>query len=377
MTNSIERHFGRLPDPRRNQGKRHQLSDMILIAVCAVICAADDWHDVEDFGHAKLEWLGSFMELPHGIPSHDTFERLFARLDPDAFEECFMNWTRELAGTSAGKLIALDGKTIRHSFEQAWNRNAAAHLVSVFATANRTVLGQLAVQSKENELAAMRKLLELLDLKDATVTIDAMGCQKDIAATITDAGGDYVLAVKDNQPSLHSAMKRNLDEMILQAFQGVRHGFVETVEGDHGRIETRRVWTTDEIEWLPQRNDWPGLASMTVVEATRQDLGDLSGKVSIERRYFISSIKGCDAQRAAGAIRGHWGIENNLHWQLDVSFGEDMSRMRKGHSAQNFSRLRRIALNLLRRDKSRNRGIKGKRLNAAWNHDYLLRLLTG
>jgi predicted transposase YbfD/YdcC len=377
MANSIQEHFADLPDPRRAQGRRHRLSDMIVIAVCAVICCADSWADVADFGEAKLKWFETFLDLPHGIPCTDTFERVFARLDPDAFERCFMSWSEALAGSSRGKLVAIDGKKIRRSFEHAWDHSTATHLVSAFVHENATVLGQLSVDCKENEIVAIPRLLELLDLTGATVTIDAMGCQTEIAGKIVQNGGDYVLAVKENQPTLYATLKRNLDEMILENFAGVRHGFVETVDGDHGRIETRRVWVTDQLDdWLneSQRARWPGLRSVTVVESRREVP---LKPPSIERRYFISSHAGTDAPAMANSIRGHWSVENKLHWVLDVSFAEDQARQRNGHSAENFSRLRRIALNLLKREKTKKRGIKGKRLNAAWDHDYLLKLVMG
>ena len=377
MANSIQEHFADLPDPRRAQGRRHRLSDMIVIAVCAVICCADSWADVADFGNAKRKWFETFLDLPHGIPCQDTFERVFARLDPGAFERCFMSWTEALSGSSRGKLVAIDGKRIRRSFAHAWDHSTATHLVSAFVHENAMVLGQLSVDCKENEIVAIPKLLELLDLTGATVTIDAMGCQTEIAGKIVQNGGDYLLAVKENQPALHEALKRNLDEMILEKFADVRHGFVQTVDGDHGRIETRRVWVTDQLDEVleeSQRTRWTGLRSIAAVEAMREVP---LKPTSIERRYFISSIAGTDASRMAEAIRGHWSVENKLHWVLDVSFAEDQSRQRKDHSAENFSRLRRVALNLLRQEKTKKRGIKGKRLNAAWDHDYLLKLLKG
>lgn len=373
MTNSITRHFADMPDPRRAQGKRHSLADMIVIAICAVICAADSWSDVVDFGRAKRKWFETFLDLPHGIPSQDTFERVFARLDPGAFEACFQAWTRELAGSSGGQLLAIDGKRIRRSFEHAWNSSTATHLVSAFVSANATVFGQLAVETKENEIVAIPKLLALLDLHGATVTIDAMGCQKAIAQQIVDGGGDYVLAVKENQPTLHRAIQVELDDLVRDGFVGVRHDHQQTVDGDHGRVETRDLWTTDQLDWLDQAADWPGLRSVVVVQAQREVVG---GATSTDRRYYITS-RPADAASLAECVRGHWGIENRLHYMLDVSFAEDQARHRRQHSAENFARLRRIALNLLQRETTLKRGIKGKRLNAGWDHDYLLKILTG
>ncbi len=372
---SVLEHFGTLPDPRRSQGKRHRLSDLIVIAVCAVVCGADSWADVADFGNAKLKWLATFLDLPHGIACPDTFERVFARLDPDAFERAFMAWTAALAGSSKGKLVAVDGKRLRRSFDHAWDHSTATHLVSAFVHENRAVFGQLAVDCKENEIVAIPKLLAMLDLTGATVTIDAMGCQTAIAEQVVAAGGDYVLAVKDNQPTLHDRIERNANDLLLERFKGVRHGHCRTVDGDHGRVETRDVWVTDELDWLgPERDRWPGLASVAVVVSAREVLPKAA---TVERRYYISSRTGTDAAAMAAAIRGHWSVENNLHWVLDVAFGEDAARHRTGHSAENFSRLRRIGLNLLNRDRSKKRGVKGKRLNAAWDHDYLLKLLAG
>jgi predicted transposase YbfD/YdcC len=370
------RFFRDLPDPR-GDNKLHALTDMIVIAICAVICGADGWVQVELFGKAKKKFFKSFLELPHGIPSHDTFGRVFARLNPDAFEACFTAWTRSLSqdqDVGAGKLVSIDGKAIRRSFQHAWDKSGMAHLVSAFVSGNRMVFGQLAVADKSNEITAIPRLLDLLDVRGATVTIDAMGCQKNIARKIVDGKGDYYLAVKENQPQLYQKVRSLLDEALLENFAGMKHDYFQESDGGHGRIETRRVWVTPEVKWLGElRHEWSGLNALVLVEATRQ----LNGKTSTERRYYIGSNKAATAERAAGSIRGHWGIENQLHWSLDMSFDEDASRIRKGHAAENFSRLRRIALNLLQRETTRKVGIKSKRLLAGWDHDYLLGLLVG
>lgn len=374
-TGDFARFFDDLPDPR-GPNLIHKLPDILVIAICAVICGADGWAEVELFGKSKREWFRTFLDLPGGIPSHDTFGRLFARLDPEALERCFMAWTAALAGTTGGKLVALDGKSLRRSFEHAWDKSGMTHLVGAFVAENEMVFGQLAVEDKSNEIEAIPRLLALLDLTDATVTIDAIGCQKEIARQITEGGGDYVLGLKENQKTLHGKVRLLLDEAILDGFAGMSHGVFEQTDGDHGRIETRRVWVTDEVYHLRGIGDWPKLASVAVVESRRQDLSDAEGKVSVERRYYISSLQGVDARRMAQVIRSHWGIENKLHWQLDISFREDERRIRKGHGAENHSRLCRLALNLLKRDKTTKAGLHGKRLKAGWDHDYLLKLLA-
>ena len=367
------RFFREVPDPR-GRNKLHSLTDMIVIAICAVICGADGWAQVELFGKSKEKFFRSFLELRHGIPSHDTFGRVFARLSPDAFEACFIAWTHSLSQDVAGKLVSIDGKAIRRSFEHGWDKSGMAHLVSAFVSGNRMVFGQLAVDDKSNEITAIPKLLELLDVRGATVTIDAMGCQKNIARKIVDGHGDYYLAVKENQPQLHQKVTSLLNEAMLEKFVGMKHDHFEETNGGHGRIETRRVWITPEVNWLGDlRHEWAGLHALVLVEATRQ----INGKTSTERRYYIASNPTATAKQAAESIRGHWGIENQLHWNLDMSFDEDQSRIRKGHAAENFSRLRRIALNLLKRETSQKVGIKSKRLLAGWDHDYLLGLLTG
>lgn len=379
------RFFNDLSDPR-GCNRIHKLSDMIVIAVMAVLCGAQGWAEVALFGRSKQQWLSTFLELPAGIASHDTFGRVFALLDPAAFERCFLAWMSALVELAGGRLIAVDGKSIRRSFEHAWDKSGMAHLVSAFVSQgdNRLVFGQVAVEGKSNEITAIPKLLELMDLKGAVVSIDSMGCQREIAGQIVDGGADYVLQVKDNQPLLREKVQDLLDEAALPGgADGISVGYFEQSEEGHGRLETRRVWVVDDVANLGKRllSLWPGLAggSLSLVECTRQDLGDLTGKVTVERHYYISTLKGCDdiaAKVMAGYVRGHWAVENNLHWQLDVSFNEDQRRIRKGNGAENFSRLCRISLNLLKHDKTVKIGIKGKRLNAGWNNDYLLRLIS-
>lgn len=371
MATRIMEHFGDLPDPGRQAGRRHFLSDMLPIAICAVICGADEFSATAEFGRAKRKWFKKFLRLPHGIPSADTFERVFARLDPEAFERCFVSWIQALAGSSNGELIAIDGKSLRGSLDRA-GKKAAIHMVSAWASGNRLCFGQLATEGKSNEIAAIPRLFELLDLTGATVTIDAEGCQKEIARQIDERGGDYVLALKGNQPTMRDEVKLLFDDAIANGFGDLSYDFYEQTEGDHGRIETRRVWVTPEVDWFEDRAQWKGLKSFAAVECERT----VGEKTSCERRYFISSLKGDDAKAIAKAVRHHWQIENGLHWSLDVSFAEDKSRVRKGHAAENLSRIRRIALNLLKAETVHcKRGIKTKRLRAGWDHDYLLRVL--
>lgn len=380
-TGGFLRFFDDLPDPRA-ANHVHRLSDVFAIAICAVICGANSWVDVAMFGQSKRPWLSTFLDLEHGVPSHDTFGRVFSRIDPDAFERCFSNWMASLKAQGQ-RLIAIDGKSIRRSFEHAWDKSGMVHLVSAFAQTNHMVFAQIATKNcggedRSNEIEAIPRLLELLDLGEGdVVTIDAIGCQKQIAEKIAlQKDADYVLAVKGNQPTLHEKVKHLLDEAALENFAGMPHDFIETIDGDHGRIETRRVWMTDQVQHLgePILAQWPALSSLAMVESTRE----MPGRLPVgERRYFISSIQAVNARKMAESIRGHWGIENRLHWQLDVSFGEDQRRVRKDHGPENFSRLCRMSLNLLKSDKSLKVGIKAKRLRAGWDEPYLLKLLTG
>jgi len=373
MALSIRSFCADLPDARRVQGRRHRLDEMLIIAICAVICGAEGWSDVAEFGESKLKWFKTILDLPHGIASHDTFGRVFAALDPDAFERCFMTWTAAMADGSEGELLAIDGKTIRRSFDRA-SKKSALHMISAWAHQNRLVFGQLATDAKSNEITAIPKLLAMLDLRHTMVTIDAIGCQKTIAGQIMEQGGDYLLQIKSNHPLMHDEVKFLFDEAIEHDFQHMKHAASEQHEADHGRIERRRTWTTSEVAWFRERDHWPGLRSFACVECRRQIKG--TDEVSIERRYYLSSLDGTDAQLIADACRGHWGIENRLHWSLDVSFGEDQSRIRNGHGAEHFSRLRRMALNMLKREATSKRGIKAKRLRAGWDHDYLLKVLA-
>lgn len=368
---ALLRLFDRVEDPRVERSKLHRLSDILVITLCAVICGADTWTEVELFGQAKVDWLRTFLDLSHGIPSHDTFGRVFARLNPDQLERCFQDWMQALAQASGGRLIALDGKTIRRSFDKA-NGKAAIHMVSAWCQANHLVLGQLATDAKSNEITAIPRLLALLDITDAVVTIDAMGCQKAIAQQIVEQKGHYVLQVKKNQDTLYDRIKETFDELTVRPMGGVPYSCDEDLDAGHGRIETRRIWTTDWTDWYAQRGEWAGLRSFVCVESERTT----EGQTSTERRYYISDLGGLDARSMLGYVRGHWGIENQLHWSLDVTFREDALRQRVGHSAENLSRIRRLALNLLRRDKTCRAGIKGKRLQACLKDEYLLRVLS-
>lgn len=369
-TGDFVRLFSELPDPRRSN-RRYLLGDILLLAVSAIMCGCDTWQDIEDWTADAFEFLSPLMQKPeHGTPSADTFRRVFTRLCPDGFERCFIAWTAALHQSSGGKLIGIDGKTLRQSFQHAWDKTPV-HMVSAYASENRLILGQLKVAGKENEILAIPKLLELLNLKGCTVSIDAIACQKAIAKQITEAGADYLLAVKENQPTLHGQVKKLLDEAILEKFKDLSHDYHEQTNAGHGRIETRRVWVTDEVKWLKVAADWPGLRQVAVVECRRED----RGKLSIERRYFIASHPELNARRTAEAIRGHWGIENQVHWVLDVGFGEDQSRIRKGNGPENFSRLRRIVLNKLQafQDPSgKKHSLRIKRKKCGWRFDYFL-----
>lgn len=370
--------FDQLQDPRVDRTKAHRLDDLLAIAVLATICGARGPTDMADFARDRYDWLKTFLHLPNGVPSHDTIGRVLGRLDPDAFERCFLDWVGQLADASGLDALHIDGKTLRRSFESA-GQKTPMHMVSVWASKAELAVGQVSTgkgKGRSNEITAIDKLLDLITLHGAVVTIDAIGCQTKIARKIRDRGGHYLLAVKDNQKSLHEDLKLLFDEAIAQHFEGMGYDFHQQVDGDHGRVETRRVWVTRDVDWLRERGDWAGLRSAVCVEATRE----LPGKApTVQRRYYITDLDhrdpGKDAGYFAQLVRSHWSIENQLHWCLDIAFDEDDCRARQGHAAENLARLNRMALNLLKRDKTCKRGLAAKRMRCGWNPDYLLNVL--
>jgi predicted transposase YbfD/YdcC len=369
---SLREQFARLVDPRVERARRHELLDIITIALCAVICGADSWVAVETFGRSKERWLRTFLALPHGIPSHDTFGRVFAALDPEQFERCFLAWV--VAGTApvAGEVVAIDGKCIRRSGDAATGRGPLL-VINAWATARGVALGQAAVPETGNEITALPALLRALALEGCTVTLDAIGCQTEVARTIRDQQADYVLAVKGNQPWLAEDLTEFFTDAQTLAFADIAHSAQRTVDSGHGRLEVRQVWATDDpaaLWYVDPTRRWPDLRSIALIEAERH----VGATVTHQRRYYISSLPG-DARRLGAAIRRHWGIENELHWVLDVAFGEDQWRARTGYAAQNAALLRRCALNLLRRESTARVGIKAKRLKAGWDDAYLAAVL--
>jgi predicted transposase YbfD/YdcC len=354
--------FAGLADPRRGNARRHELLEILLIALLATLCGAETCVDMARFGRAKEDLLRQLLRLPGGIPSHDTFSRLFRILDPEALEACFAGFVASLAGRAAG-VVAIDGKTSRRSFDRQAGQGPL-HLVSAWACEQRLVLGQRKVDGASNEIEAVPELLKLLDIEGCTITADAMHCQKGTAAAILARGADYVLAVKANQPSLHEDVRLLLDDPSTSS-----DGRTSTTDGDHGRIETREAVVVHDVGYLVEAHAWPGLQAVGKVTATRE----IDGKISRSTRYYILSKK-LSAERFLEIARGHWGIENRLHWVLDVVMGEDQSRSRKDHAPENLTRLRRFALNLVRADKSKG-SARGKIKQAAWNDKFLLEIL--
>jgi predicted transposase YbfD/YdcC len=339
------------------------LEEILLIAIAAVLSGAESWNDIADYGEDKLVWFQTFLTLPGGIPSHDTFNRVFAALDPEEMEKGFVAWVSSIARLTAGEVVAIDGKTLCGTRET--GKKTLVHMVSAWAEGNGLVLGQRKVDDKSNEITAIPKLLDALELAGTVVTIDAMGCQREIARRIVEKKADYVLAVKENQPSLLADIEDSFKMLAADAVD-------EQIDCGHGRVERRTCSVLADLSLLEKPFEWASLKGLVRIESERYH--KVNGKTEREIRYYITSLKP-DARRLNGAIRQHWGIENKLHWVLDVGFGEDLDRKRAGHAAQNFSLLNRIALNLLKQETTFKRGIKGKRLKAAWNHPYLLKLL--
>lgn len=368
---TITEYFSGLEDPRR-YNRRHKLLDILVIAICGAICGADGWEEIELFGESKEEWLRRFLELPHGLPSDDTYRRVFAALDAEQFEDCFMDWIEAVEGLTAGQVVAGDGKTLRRSHDRREDKKAL-QMVSLWASENGVVLGQRKVDDDSNEITAVPKLLDTLEIAGCIVTLDAIHCQTETVKTIIEKQADYVLPVKENQPRLLEAIQGLFDNP--SEMHWVACDYHRTEGQGHGRTEIRECWTTsdpDYLRYIGALGDWQGLQSIALVKSQRQ----VDDQSTTKRRYYIASLKS-DAKLLLQAVRGHWGIENKVHWVLDVTFREDDCRIRKGNGTENFAVLRHIALNLLRRETSAERSIKGKRMKAALDDRYLLKVLTG
>jgi predicted transposase YbfD/YdcC len=371
---TIAQCFERLPDPRVRRRRLHKLIDILGIGLCSALTGGEGFNDMELFGKAKRDWLETFLELPYGIPSHDTFNRVFSALDPQCFLECFVQWVQGICPALAGEVVAIDGKALRRALDDG---DAIPYIVSAWATDRGLALGQVKVDDKSNEITAIPELLRVLELSGCIVTLDAMGCQKEIAARIVDKKADYVLALKGNHATVHEEVKEFFADAVLPCATScastVRPGtmdFFQTLEKDHGRIETRRYWQSTDIEWFEDRTLWKNLRSIGMVESIRC----VKGKNTIERRYYLSSLP-LDAQVFAKAVRGHWGVENALHWTLDVTFREDQSRARTKYAAQNLATLRRLALNLVKKDPRPKVSQRQKRILAALDTSFLEQLL--
>lgn len=366
----IQEHFAELTDPRRRE-VTYPLINVVTIAICAVIAGADDFVAIANYGRHKRQWLARFLDLSHGIPSHDRFNAILGALKPAEFEACLLRWIAALHDITGGQIIAIDGKTLRRSFDKS-DSKAALHMVSAWATQNHISLGQVVVDAKSNEITAIPKLLKLLEISQSLVTIDAMGCQTEIARQIVAAKADYCLTVKTNQPTLHDGIGRHFAVHLEEDFARTAVRRHQTTERRHGREEVREYYLCPVPRDMPDRSRWPQLKAIGLV--IRHTLRD--GKACTEIRYDILS-RYLSGQRFAEAVRGHWAIENGLHWQLDVTFQEDQCRIRKRHGAANFSILRRTALSLLKNETTHKVGIKNKRLTAAWNEHYLAKVLFG
>lgn len=366
---SLIEYFSEIRDPRIDRSKLYKLEDILVMAVCALLCGCDNFVEIADFCESRTEWFKALLGLEHGVPSHDTFGDVFAAISPKQFEDCFLQWIREAIGTENGEVIAIDGKTLRRS-QDASRGKKAIHLVSAWSGRLGVAFGQVKVDDKSNEITAIPELLKRLALKGCIVSIDAMGTQTDIAKALIDAEADYILALKGNQGTLHEDVREYFAYAQQKGFKNIAHDQASQIEKDHGRIETRTVYAIDHIAWLNERHAWPGLRSIVMIDARRE----IKGKISTEKRFFISSLP-ANAEHQGKIIRQHWGIENELHWSLDVTFKEDDSRVRAGYAAENFAILRRIAMAILKQDTTTKKSLRRKRLWALWNPDYLFTLL--
>lgn len=363
----VEEFLGCIEDPRVERTRKHALETILVVSLLAVLCGADSFVGIERFAKAKLEWLETFLDMSGGIPSHDTIGRVFAALDAKALAEAFRRWTMVMATTSSEKLIAIDGKTLRRSFKKAGD-SSFVHMVSAWSASNGLVLGQVKTSEKSNEITAIPELLDLIDVRGALVTIDAAGTQTEIAEKIVEKGGDYLLAVKGNQPTLHKAVIEHFADVDSTS---APFASFETHDHGHGRDEIRRVSISHAVDEIESAERWPALSTMIRIESART----IKGKTSTENRYYISSRRNLPPKRALAAVRSHWGIENELHWVLDVAFQEDDCRVRAGNAAANFSAVRQLALGLLKKRTETKIGIKNRRLLAAWDHEFLLRVI--
>jgi len=369
---SVAEYLASISDPRKERTRLHSLKDILVLSLCAIICGADGFVAIEEFGILKESWLRTFLELPNGIPSHDTIGRVFAALNPNTLENAFRSWMFAVAELTKGEVVAIDGKTLRRSFRKAGS-GVFVHMVSAWATKNRIVLGQMKSDEKSNEITAIPELLETLLIKGCIVTIDAIGCQTEIAEKIVEAGADYCLTVKENQRNLYDGLEQTFETGRTDPELQEEFSFAETASKGHGRTETRRCWTTNNLGALSQKaGDWKNLRSVGLLETERT----MNGTMSRERRFIISSRKNLSAKKALEVVRAHWGIENELHWVLDVAFREDDCRVRAGNAAENFAVLRHAALNLLGRAPGKKVGIKTRRLKAGWDDNFLMQVLA-
>lgn len=366
---NVFKHFKNVSEFRQVKKIKHLLIDIIVITVCAVVSGADTFSEVELFMKYKEDWLKSILALPGGIPSHDTIERVFRMINPEEFRRCFLSWVREISEVTNGEVVAIDGKTIRGSAD---GNRSPIHIVSAWSRENGIVLGQTKVKDKSNEIIAIPELLKVLELKGCIVTIDAMGCQKKIAKEIRNKNADYVLALKENHGSLHDDVVYYFEDAAKRKFRDIEHDFYVERDKGHGRQEVRKYWITDDIKWLYDREKWADLKCIGCIESSRT----VKGEKSTQKRYFITSLD-ANAKEFARAARGHWSIENSLHWVLDVVFKEDKLQARKDNAPENLAVIRHVALNIMKNDKETKLSLRRKRLSAEWSHDYMVKIVFG